>query len=110
MNEKINYDDFAKLDFRVGKIVSVREHENANKLFVLDVDFGVLGKRQIVAGLRGRYSIEELEGRKAVFVFNLEPVVLRGVKSEGMILAAVSSGDKEIIFIAPERDIDEGSK
>jgi len=110
--EKIKYDDFAKLDLRVGKIIEIEEHPNADKLFVMKVDLGE-GKskeRTIVAGLRGHYKKEELEGKKAIFVANLEPVKLRGIESNGMILAAVSDERKEVVFLKPEKDIKEGTK
>lgn len=107
MDEKISYEDFEKVELRVGKIVSVSEHENADKLFVLKVDFGELGERTICAGLRGFYSAEELEGKQGVFVFNLEPRMLRGVESNGMILA-VSSGE-EVKIIRPKIEIKVGS-
>jgi methionyl-tRNA synthetase len=94
---------------RVGKVLGVEEHPNASKLFVLRVDFGN-EERTIVAGLRNHYKKEELEGKKAVFVVNLEPVTLRGVKSDGMILAAVNSDESRIVFLEPEKDIEEGSK
>src|SRR3989344_9306460 len=109
--EKIKYDDFAKLDLRVGKIIEIEEHPNADKLFVMKVDLGE-GKskeRTIVAGLRGHYKKEELEGKKAIFVANLEPVKLRGVESNGMILAAVSEDRKEVVFLKPEKEVIAGS-
>ncbi len=108
--EKVKYDDFAKLDLRVGEIKSVEEHPNADKLFVMKVDFGELGERTIVAGLRGFYSVDELERKKAVFVVNLEPVVLRGVESNGMILVAVSEGKNVVSFVGPEKDIAVGTR
>ena len=109
MSEKIPYSDFEKLDLRVGKIISVGEHSNADKLYVLEVDFGELGKRTIVAGLKKHYEKKDLIEKKAVFAVNLEPVKLRGVESNGMILAAVN-GEEKVIYIAPEGDIEEGAK
>jgi len=105
--KEINLEDFEKLELRVGEILKVEEHPNANKLFVLKVYFGD-HKKTIVAGLREFYSADELEGKKALFVTNLEPVVLRGVKSEGMILAA-SNGDKsKAVILCPDGEIDSG--
>ncbi|MDO8460471.1 MAG: hypothetical protein Q7S74_05145 [Nanoarchaeota archaeon] len=110
MEEKVSFKDFQKLDLRVGKIISVEDHPNADNLYVLKVDFGN-ERREIVAGLRKHYSKNDLEGKKAVFAVNLEPVTLRGVKSEGMILAAVSGDESQVVFIAPEnQDIGEGSE
>ena len=96
MSDKIPYSDFAKLDLRVGEIKSVEAHPNADKLYVMKVDLGEGEERTIVAGLRKYYSVEELAGKKAIFVANLEPAVLRGVESNGMILAAVSEDHSEV--------------
>jgi len=109
MKEKIPYSDFEKLDLRVGKIIDAKEHPSADKLLVLTVDLGEEEGRVIVAGLKKYYTVEELIGKKAVFVANLEPVKLRGIESNGMILAATGE-DGEVVFIAPERDVSEGSK
>ena len=102
----ISFDDWKKADLRVGKILEAREQPNVDKLFVLKVDIGK--EIQLVAGLRDHYSAKELVGRKIVVVTNLEPVVLRGEKSEGMLLAAVDK-DK-VVLIAPEKDVSTGSK
>ena len=99
--EEVSFGDFGKLELRVGRIVEAKEHENADKLFVLKVDLGE-GERTIVAGLRGYYTADELRGKKAVFVVNLEPVVLRGVKSNGMALAAVSEDKKKVVLLEAE--------
>lgn len=98
MSDKISYDDFAKLDLRVGKIKFVEDHPNADKLFVMKVDLGEGEDRTIVAGLKKYYSKDDLLGKKAIFVANLEPVKLRGVESNGMILAA-SNNDKSVVKI-----------
>lgn len=95
---------------RVGEIKEVSKHENADKLFVLKVDLGEEEEKTIVAGLRGFYSEAELKGKKAIFVFNLEPVVLRGVESNGMILAVVSRDKDKVSILVPERDVGVGSK
>ncbi len=75
------------LDLRVAKILEVKEHPNAQKLYVLQADLGG-EKRQLVAGLKGYYSIEELRGKKIIVVANLKHAKLRGIESEGMLLAA----------------------
>lgn len=107
--EKVSYEEFSKMDLRVGKIIGVEEHPRADKLLVLKVSFGE-EERTIVAGLKKHYSLDYLKGKKAIFITNLEPVVLRGVGSQGMLLAAVSEDDSEVIFLTPEKDIKEGSK
>ncbi|MEK6850547.1 MAG: methionine--tRNA ligase subunit beta [Nanoarchaeota archaeon] len=110
MEEKIPYDLFEKMDLRVGNIIDVQDHPKADKLYVLTVDLGEEKTRTIVAGLKNHYKKEDLKNKKAIFVANLAPVTLRGIESNGMILAAVSSDESDIIFLQPEKDIKEGSK
>ncbi|MEK6878183.1 MAG: methionine--tRNA ligase subunit beta [Nanoarchaeota archaeon] len=108
MTEKITIQDFQKLDLRVGKILQVEDHPNANKLYILTVDLAEKEPRQIVAGLKPYYSKEHLINKKAIFIANLEPATIRGVESNGMILAA--GNEEKVLFITPEKDIDIGSK
>ena len=95
----------------MAKIKSVEPHPNADKLLVLKVDIGG-EERQIVAGIKGHYSEKELKGKKIIMLTNLEPATLRGVKSDGMLLAAVSGEgkDEKVILLAPDKDIKEGTK
>ena len=83
--------------------------DTANKLFILRVSFGD-EERTIVGGLRGHYTPEELVDKEAIFATNLEPAVLRGVESNGMILAAVSSDRSRIKILVPDEEMDEGTK
>ncbi len=110
MSDKIPYSDFAKLDLRVGEIKSVEAHPNADKLYVMKVDLGEGEDRTIVAGLRKYYSVEELVGKKAIFVANLEPAVLRGVESNGMILAAVSEDHSEVKILKIDGEMESGTR
>ena len=96
----ITYDDFKKLEFRVGRIKEVNEHPNADRLYVVAVDMGDKTK-QVVAGIRGSYQKEDLIGKQVVVVDNLEPAILRGVESQGMILAA--SDEFGVTLITPEK-------
>jgi len=80
-------DPAERFDVRVARIVDVREHPNADKLYILEVDLGD-ERRQIVAGIRSDYTIEQLGARKVALLANLEPAKLRGVESRGMLLAA----------------------
>ncbi len=106
----ISYDDFAKADLRVGKITKVEDIEGADKLYKLSVDLGKeIGKRTICAGIKKHYSKDELKNKKIVVVANLAPRMLRGIESQGMLLAA-SEGDNKVILISPEKDIEAGSK
>ena len=88
-------DPFAKLELRVGQIVEVEEHPDAEKLFALQVDLGE-ERRSICAGLREYLSVQDLEQRKVVVVANLKPAMLRGVESRGMILASDRSDGKVV--------------
>jgi methionyl-tRNA synthetase len=109
MSELVSIQEFAKLDLRIGLVKSVEAHPNADRLWVLKVDLGPeLGERQLVAGLRGHYEAEGLVGRKIVVIVNLEPAVLRGVESQGMLLAAAA--ESQVVFLAPEKDIPQGAK
>jgi tRNA-binding protein len=107
MKPTISYEDFAKLDLRVAKILAAREHPNANKLMLLQIDAGE-GEKQIVAGIRGHYQPEDLVGRQIIVVANLQEVVLRGEESHGMLLAA-SDGDA-IVLLRPDRDCAPGAE
>ncbi|MCX6803313.1 MAG: class I tRNA ligase family protein, partial [Candidatus Diapherotrites archaeon] len=107
---KVSFNDFAKLDLRVGRIIDAAPHPKADKLYLLNVDLGEEKPRIIVAGLRNFYSIEELSGKKAIFVTNLAPAVIRGVESNGMILAAVEGKDEKVVYLTPQKDLKEGSK
>jgi len=110
MKEKVEFSDWDKLDLVVGQIKKVENHPNADKLYVLEVDLGEGSTRTIVAGIKPFYKKEELENKKAIFIANLKPIKLRGVESNGMILAA---GDKEktkVVFLSPEKDLEVGSR
>ncbi len=92
MSELVNIQEFSRVNLRVGRVLDVRDHPNATKLYVLDVDLGPeLGKRQLVAGLKPYMPPEDLKDKLVIVVANLEPAVLRGERSEGMLLAAQDS-------------------
>lgn len=88
MKPVINYDDFAKLDLRVGTVINCEEKEGSEKLLRLTVDFGEEGKRNILSGIKQWYKPSALIGKQFVFVFNLAPRKMMGEESQGMILAA----------------------
>ncbi len=105
----IEYDDFAKLDLRVGKIVDAQKHPNADKLLLLKVDIGEETPRTILAGIAAWYKPEELVGKEIVVVANLKPRKMRGIFSEGMLLAATDSTGKPII-VTPSEYVEPGAK
>ena len=103
----ITYDEFSKLDLRVAKVVSAEQHPNADRLIVLQIDLGE-EQRQIVAGLRQWYAPEDLAGRQIVIVANLEPARLRGVESNGMLLAV--DGEDTVVLLSPSAEVPPGAK
>lgn len=86
-----------EIELRVGKILNVKKHPNADKLYIEEVDLGTLGKRTIVSGLAPYYSEKELEGKNIILVYNLKSAKLKGVESEGMLLAAEEKGVVEVL-------------
>lgn len=105
----IQFEDFARLDLRIATVREAREHPNADKLLILTLDVGG-APRQIVAGLRGYYEPAALVGRQIVIVANLAPRMMRGVESQGMLLAASTDDRSAVIFLTPERPIAAGSR
>ena len=103
----ISIQDFSEIDLRVAEIKAVEEHPDADKLLVLKIDTGD-GEKQLVAGIKNHYSAEELVGKKIIVVNNLAPAVLRGVESQGMLLAA-RDGDK-VVLLTTEKDVGPGSR
>lgn len=103
----ISYDDFRKLDLRVARIIEAKRVENTDKLLQIQIDLGE-ETRQIVAGLAKEYSPEELTGKFIAVVYNLEPAVIRGVESKGMLLAA-SSQDR-VSLLSLDRELEPGSR
>ncbi len=103
----ISIQDFSEIDLRVAEIKTVEEHPDADKLLVLKIDAGD-GEKQLVAGIKNHYSAEELVGRKIIVVNNLAPAVLRGVESQGMLLAA--KDDDQVVLLTPEKDVKPGSR
>jgi methionyl-tRNA synthetase len=106
----ISFADWEKLDLRVGKILKVEDHPKADKLYVLTVDFGELGHRTIVAGLKKAYTKEQLHHKQGIFIANLAPVVLRGIDSNGMTLAASNEDHSFVTILTTQENIAPGSR
>ena len=102
----LTIEEFKKIELKVARITEVADHPNADKLYVITVDTGSATK-QIVAGIKKGYAREDLVGKYIVLVNNLAPAVLRGVESQGMLLAA-SDGDA-IAVLSPDKPIKPGS-
>lgn len=103
MKPVIPFDDFAKLDMRIGKVTECTEKEGSEKLLRLTVDFGDEGTRNILSGIKQWYSPDDLVGKLFLFVINIEPRKMMGEFSEGMILCA--EGEKPIPLIPTEEVI-----
>ena len=105
--DNVTFDEFKRTELVIGRIASVENHPNADKLYVMQIDLGD-ETRQIVAGLRPYYEADQLVGKSVVVAANLQPVKLRGVDSNGMLLAA-QDGDS-VIILKPETDVSPGSR
>lgn len=103
----ISIDDFRKVELKVATIKAAELHPNADKLLVLQIDLGS-EERQICAGIRNDYAPEELVGRQIIVVANLETAKLRGLESQGMLLAASDGG--RVIILTPEKAVAAGAK
>ena len=104
----MNIEEFQKIDLKIGKIIVAEKVENSDKLLRLEVDFGNEW-RQIVSGIANYYKPEELIGEKVAFVFNLEPKIIKGIESQGMILAAEDENGN-LALLVPDKEIKEGAK
>ncbi|MBN1860934.1 MAG: methionine--tRNA ligase [Candidatus Thermoplasmatota archaeon] len=103
-----NPDPFSKLDLRVAKILDVSDHPQADKLYIMQVDLGPLGKRAIVAGMKPYYQKQEITGKSIVMVINLKPAVIRGVESRGMLLAATDASN--VVSLLDPKDSSPGAE
>lgn len=102
----ITFDDFKKLDIRIGKILAAEKVEGTEKLLKLEIDFGV-EKRELVAGIAEIYQPEQVIGKEIPVLMNLEPKKIRGIESQGMILAADVEGKP--VLIHPGKEVPPGS-
>ena len=103
----ITIDEFRKIDLKIATVKAVEPHPNADRLMVLKVDLGG-EERQICAGIRNHYTPEDLLGKQIVVVANLETAILRGMESQGMLLAASDEG--RVIILTPEKSVQPGAK
>lgn len=89
-NEKnyITFEDFMKIEMRVGVVLEAEEIEESEKLLKLKVDFGDLGSRQVLSGIKKWYSADDMIGKRAIFVLNIKPRSIMGMESQAMIVAA----------------------
>lgn len=104
----INFDDFAKLELKVGTVLQAEEVEGSEKLIKIQVDLGEENPRQILAGIKKSYEPEYLIGKQIIVVANLEPRMMMGQESAGMML--VADGEDNLIFLTPEKPVSPGIK
>lgn len=107
--DTISYDDFAKLDIRIGRVEAAERVPETDKLIKCTVDFGELGKRTIVSGIAEFRTPEDLVGRSLPYIVNLAPRMLKGVESQGMLLA-LSFGENDLALLMPDKDVPPGTK
>lgn len=107
---EVNFEDWTKLDIRVAQIKNVEDIEGADKLYKITLDVGEIGERTICAGLKPYYKKEELMGCKIIYFSNLKSRVMKGIESQGMLLAATSPDKKKVVLIAPSGEIENGAR
>lgn len=108
MTDEITYDDFAKLDIRVGTVLEAEMVPETDKLIKCTIDFGEFGTRTIVSGIAQWKKPEDIVGKQLPYIVNLAPRMLRGVESQGMLLA-LSDGEG-LALLQPERIVEKGTK
>ncbi len=106
VKSEITIDDFAKMDLKVAEVIQAEKHPKADRLLVLQLKVGN-ETRQVVSGIAQHYKAEELVGKKIILIANLKPVKLRGVESQGMILAACD--DENLVLVGLDKDIESGT-
>ena len=107
--ETITIEDFAKVELRIGKIVTADHIEGSDKLIKLSVNFGEMGERQILSGIKKAYSPESLVGRSFLFVTNLAPRQMMGLESNGMLMA-VSDAEGMPVLYTFDKEVAPGTK
>ena len=105
MKSNISFEDFTKLEMRIARIIKVEEVEGADKLYKITLDVGELGERVVAGGFKPFYDPSEMKGKLVPYLANLEPRVIRGIESQGMIVAA---GDKEAVLLTADKEIKPG--
>jgi len=109
--ETIKFSDWQKLDLRTAKILKAEDIEGADKLYKLSIDLGKqLGKRTLVAGIKPYYTKEQLKNKNCIIFTNLEPRTIKGIESQGMLLASVSEDESKVFLLQPDNKIEEGSR
>jgi len=105
---QVTFDEFKKLDMRVGTVVNVEQVKRTERLYKIQVDLGEIGVRQTVSSLVGYYTPDELKGKKIIYLVNLKPAKFSGEMSEGMLLAA-EKGEK-LALLCTDKEVENGAR
>lgn len=108
--DQISWQDFAKVDFRVGEVLEASKVEGSEKLIKMKVDFGEMGTKIVFSGILKWYQPEELVGKKTVFVVNIEPKKVMGELSEAMLFAADDEEKEAMSILLLDKEIKNGAK
>ena len=105
------FDDFRRLELRIGTVTAVEDHPEAEKLYILNVDVGEEEPRTVVTNIKSFYPYDKMMGRKLLLVANLKPANFRGVKSFGMLMAAedLEMGGSTLLLLDPSVDVPNGT-
>jgi methionine--tRNA ligase beta chain len=107
----VEFNEWQVIDLRVAQIKKIEDIPGADKLYKLTVNVGKeLGERVICAGIKQYYSKDELKNKKIVIFVNLKPRLMKGIESQGMLLAGVSEDHSKVVLISPEKDIENGCR
>lgn len=105
-----SYEDWTKLDLRIAEIINIENINGADRLYKLTLDVGKLGERTVCAGIKKYYSPKELLHKKIIYLSNLSPKKLKGIESQGMLIAAGSDEEDTCVLISPEKEVEVGTK
>ncbi|MFZ1721300.1 MAG: tRNA-binding protein [Microgenomates group bacterium] len=104
--QEISYEQFVALDMRIATVIAVDEVAEADKLYKITLDVGELGERIIASGIKPWYTPAQLVGKQVIYLANLKPRTLRGIESQGMLIAA---NDEKAILLHPDSEVTPGS-
>ena len=110
MKEQISYDDFSKVEFKIGVILECEKHPNADRLLVFQIDVGEDKPRQIISSIAEFYQPEDVIGKRVVVVTNLKKAKFRGMDSDGMLVCASLPEDEDVELLTITKDFPGGTK
>ena len=108
--DEVEFKEWEKMDLRVAQIKKVEDIPGADKLYKLSIDVGELGVRIICAGLKEFYTKDRLKSKKIIYFANLKPRMMKGIESQGMLLAASTEDHKKVSLILPDSEVENGSR